>query len=160
MKSSAEELGWSLILGREGLSRLPTNENTSPKGVNRGYENYPPSRMAAPFIVVSDEPTDARTLDEYGLRFDIEPSKRSEKSGGYQIHTSQLATPEALERLILILAITTLHLTSLGVGIVHAEKRSFRRSALGAPCELFEAWVGVATAAEATRMASLYPFLA
>src|SRR5205807_1730919 len=46
-----------------------------------------------------------------------------EKSGGYQIQTSQLATPEALERLILILAMTTLHLTSLGVGVVQAEKR-------------------------------------
>jgi hypothetical protein len=75
------------------------------------------------FIVVSDEPTDARTLDEYGLRFDIEPSFRDEKSGGYQIHSSQLTTPEALERLLLIVAITTLHLTSLGVGIVHADKR-------------------------------------
>ncbi len=75
------------------------------------------------FIVVSDEPADAETLGEYGLRFPIEASKRSEKSGGYQIHTSQLATPEALERLILILAIATLHLTSIGVGVVHAEKR-------------------------------------
>jgi hypothetical protein len=36
---------------------------------------------------------------------------------------SELATPEALERLILILAIATLHLTSIGVGVVHAEKR-------------------------------------
>jgi hypothetical protein len=76
-----------------------------------------------PWFVVSDEPTDAKTLDEYGLRFDIEESFLDEKSGGYQIHTSELATPEALERLILILAITTLHLTSIGVGVVHAEKR-------------------------------------
>jgi hypothetical protein len=75
-----------------------------------------------PWFVVSDEPTDARTLDEYGLRFDIEPSKRSEKSGGYQLHTSQLATPEALERLILIVAIATLHLTSVGTGVVQGEK--------------------------------------
>ena len=78
-----------------------------------------------PWFVVSDEPTDAKTLDEYGLRFDIEGSFRDEKSGGYQIHTSQLAMPEALERLILILAMTTLHLTSIGVGVVHAEKRRF-----------------------------------
>jgi hypothetical protein len=77
------------------------------------------------FIVVSDEPTNARTLDEYGLRFDIEGSFRDEKSGGYQIHTSQLAKPEALERLILIIAMTTLHLTSIGVGVVHAEQRRF-----------------------------------
>src|SRR6266496_2411951 len=87
-----------------------------------------------PWFVASDEPTDARTLDEYGLRFDIEENFRDEKSGGYQIHSSQLATPEALDRLILILAMTTLHLTSIGVA--------------------------VATAAGSTRMASLSPFLA
>ena len=47
------------------------------------------------FIVASSEPTDEATLEEYGLRFDIEESKRSEKSGGYQIHLSHLAQPEA-----------------------------------------------------------------
>ncbi len=75
------------------------------------------------FIVVSDEPTDAQTLDEYGLRFDIEEAFLDEKSGGYQIQTSELATPEALERLILILAFATLHLTNLGVGVVRVGKR-------------------------------------
>lgn len=74
------------------------------------------------FIVVSDESTNAQTLEEYGLRFDIEESFLDEKSGGYQIHTSELATPEALERLILILAIATLHLTSVGAGVVQAGK--------------------------------------
>jgi Transposase DDE domain len=76
-----------------------------------------------PWFVASDEPTSAKTLDEYGLRFDIEESFLDEKSGGYQIQSSELATPAALERLILILAMTTLHLTSIGVGVVHAEKR-------------------------------------
>jgi len=74
------------------------------------------------FIVVSDEPTDAKTLEEYGLRFDIEEAFLDEKSGGYQIHTSELATPEALERLLLIVAIATLHLTSIGVSVVQAGK--------------------------------------
>ncbi len=78
-----------------------------------------------PWFVASDEPTDTKTLDEYGLRFDIEESFLDEKSGGYQIHTSELATPEALERLILILAMTTLHLTSIGAGVVQAGKRRF-----------------------------------
>jgi hypothetical protein len=76
-----------------------------------------------PWFVVSNEPTNAQTLDEYGLRFDIEESFLDEKSGGYQIHTSELATPEALERLILILAIATLHLTSFGLGVVQVGKR-------------------------------------
>ena len=78
-----------------------------------------------PWFVVSDEPTDAKTLDEYALRFDIEEAFLDEKSGGYQIHTSELATPEALERLILILAIATLHFTSIGVSFVQVGKRRF-----------------------------------
>jgi hypothetical protein len=76
-----------------------------------------------PWFVASSEPTDARTLQEYGLRFDIEETFRDEKSGGYQLQTSRLATPGALERLLLILALTTLYLTSLGVGVVQADKR-------------------------------------
>jgi Transposase DDE domain len=75
-----------------------------------------------PWFVVSDEQTSAQTLDEYGLRFDIEEAFLDEKSGGYQIHTSKLATPEALERLLLIVAIATLHLTSIGAGVVRAGK--------------------------------------
>ncbi len=78
-----------------------------------------------PWFVVSDEPTDTQTFNEYRLRFDIEESFLDEKSGGYQIHTSELATPQALERLILILAIATLHLTSIGAGVVQAGKRRF-----------------------------------
>jgi hypothetical protein len=113
-----------------------------------------------PWFVVSDEPTDGETLGEYGLRFDIEEAFLDEKSGGYQLHTSQLATPDALERLLLILAIATLHLTSLGVGVVYAEKRSFRGSALGSPSELFENWVALATAAVSACMASLCTFCA
>jgi hypothetical protein len=74
------------------------------------------------FIVASSEPTTARTLQEYGLRFDIEETFRDEKSGGYQLQTSRLATPDALERLLLILALATLYLTSLGAGVVQADK--------------------------------------
>jgi len=78
-----------------------------------------------PWFVASSEPTDEATLEEYGLRFDIEESFRDEKSGGYQLQASRLASPEALERLLLIVALTTLHLTSLGVGVVHAKKSRF-----------------------------------
>ena len=79
-----------------------------------------------PWFVVSDEPTDAKTLDEYGLRFDIEESFLDEKSGGYQIHTSELATPEALERLLLIVTITTLHADLSRIG-----RRPGRETSLG-----------------------------
>ncbi len=75
-----------------------------------------------PWFVASDEPTDARTLDEYGLRFDIEEAFLDEKSGGSQIHRSLLTTPEALERLLLIVAIAALHWTSTGVSVAQAGK--------------------------------------
>ena len=75
-----------------------------------------------PWFVASDEPTDATTLQEYGLRFDIEEAFLDEKSGGSQIHRSLLATPEALERLLLIIAIATVHWTSTGGSRVQAGK--------------------------------------
>ena len=78
-----------------------------------------------PWFVVSDEPTSAQTWKEYGWRFDTEEIFLDEKSGGYQIQTSDNATPEAVERLILILAMTTVHLTSIGVEVVQAEKRRY-----------------------------------
>jgi hypothetical protein len=85
-------------------------------------------------------------LDEYRLRFDIEESFLDEKSGGYQIQTSELAT-RALERLIL--AIITLHLTSIG----------------GRPCREAElSWipigiVAMARASVSVRLASFCTFL-
>ena len=76
-----------------------------------------------PWYIVSDEPTDLQTLDEFGLRFDIEESFLDDKSGGFQVQTNQLETPEALERLFLIVAIATLHCTSIGIGVVRAQLR-------------------------------------
>ena len=76
------------------------------------------------FIVVSDEQTSAQTLDEYGLRFDREETFRDEKSGGFQRSASRLTTPDALDRLLLCLALTTLYLTSLGIGVVQTEQWS------------------------------------
>jgi len=68
-----------------------------------------------PWYVVSDEPTDLITLDEYGLRFDIEETFLDEKSGGFQLESSELETPDAVERLVLILSIATIHFTSIGL---------------------------------------------
>jgi hypothetical protein len=84
----------------------------------------PPDQPTDPWYIVSDETTDLHTLDEFALRFDIEENFLDDKSGGFQVQTTELQTPEALERLFLILAIATLHCTSIGVGVVRA---SFRR---------------------------------
>jgi len=76
-----------------------------------------------PWYIASDELTSQLTLDEYGLRFDIEESFLDDKSGGFQVQTSELQTPEALERLFLVLAIATLHFTSIGLEVVRAGVR-------------------------------------
>jgi hypothetical protein len=76
-----------------------------------------------PWYLVSDEPTDLTTFDEYGLRFDLEENFLDDKSNGFQVEASRLTTPEALERLFLVLAIATLHFTSVGVGVVQRKLR-------------------------------------
>jgi len=76
-----------------------------------------------PWYIVSDEITSLQTLDDYGLRFDIEESFLDDKSGGFQVEDSKIDTPEAMERLFLIIAIATLHLTSVGTAVVEQGKR-------------------------------------
>jgi hypothetical protein len=75
--------------------------------------------------VVSDEPTDLTTLAEYGLRFDWEENFLDDKSNGFQVEASRLDTPAALERLFLVLAVATLHLTSVEVGVVRRKLRQW-----------------------------------
>lgn len=70
------------------------------------------------WIVVSDEPTTLETFDEYGLRFDIEENFLDDKSNGFQLEASQIRSSKALERLCLILALTTLYLVSQGTAVV------------------------------------------
>lgn len=83
----------------------------------------PSDQPSDPWYIVSDEPPDLRTLDEFGVRFAIEANCLDDQSGGCQVQTTELETPEALERLFLILAIATLHCTSIGVGVVRAQVR-------------------------------------
>jgi hypothetical protein len=62
-------------------------------------------------------------LEEYGLRFDIEENFLDDKSNGFQLEDSMIRCAEALERLCLVLAITTLYLVSLGTSVVQRGKR-------------------------------------
>jgi hypothetical protein len=77
-----------------------------------------------PWYIVSDEPTDVTTLNEYALRFDIEEGFLDDKSGGFQVEATKLDDPKAIARLFLVLAVATLHFTSVGVEVV---KRKTRR---------------------------------
>lgn len=81
-----------------------------------GYEKW---------AILSDEPTDLHTFDEYGLRFDIEENFLDDKSGGFQLESSKIRDANALERLGLILAVATLYLVSSGVAVVSIGLRRF-----------------------------------
>ena len=75
------------------------------------------------WYVISDESAEIKTLEEYGLRFDIEENFLDDKSNGFQLEDSMIRCAEALERLCLVLAITTLYLVSLGTSVVQRGKR-------------------------------------
>jgi Transposase DDE domain len=75
------------------------------------------------WFVVSDEPTEAKTFEEYGLRFDIEENFLDDKSNGFQLESSLLRSVKALERLCCVLAITTLYLVAQGTAVVTQGQR-------------------------------------
>jgi hypothetical protein len=75
------------------------------------------------WFVVSDEPTEAKTFEEYGLRFDIEENFLDDKSNGFQLESSLIRSAKALERLCCVLAITTLYLVAQGTAVVTQGKR-------------------------------------
>ena len=73
--------------------------------------------------MLSDEPTDGKTFEEYGLRFDIEENFLDDKSNGFQLESSLIRSAEALTRLCLVLAVTTLYLVAQGTEVVNQGKR-------------------------------------
>jgi hypothetical protein len=76
------------------------------------------------WAILSDEPTDLNTFHEYGLRFDIEENFLDDKSGGFQLESSELYDAQALVRLALIMATATLYLVSCGLAVVARGLRS------------------------------------
>lgn len=75
------------------------------------------------WLIVSDQPTNLHTFDEYGLRFDIEENFLDDKSSGFQLESSLIRSAEALSRLCLVLAVATLFLVCQGTAVVEAGKR-------------------------------------
>jgi Transposase DDE domain len=75
------------------------------------------------WYVLSDEPTDGQTFEEYGLRFDIEENFLDDKSNGFQLESSLIRSAQALTRLCLVLAMTTLYLVAQGTEVVKQGKR-------------------------------------
>jgi hypothetical protein len=75
------------------------------------------------WYVVSDEPTSVYTFVEYGWRFDIEENFLDDKSNGFQLESSLLRNADAVARLCLVLAVTTLYLVAQGTQVVATHKR-------------------------------------
>jgi hypothetical protein len=75
------------------------------------------------WYVLSDEPTNEQTFQEYGLRFDIEENFLDDKSNGFQLESSLIRSAQALTRLCLVLAMTTLYLVAQGTEVVQQGKR-------------------------------------
>jgi hypothetical protein len=65
-----------------------------------------------------------QTFEEYRLRFDIEANFLDDKSNGFQLESSLIRSAKALERLCLVLALTTLYLVSQGTEVMkHGPRR-------------------------------------
>jgi hypothetical protein len=75
------------------------------------------------WYVVSDEAAELKTLEEYGLRFDIEENFLDDKSNGFQLESSLIRSAQALEQLCFVLAMTTLYLVSVGTSVVQKGHR-------------------------------------
>jgi hypothetical protein len=75
------------------------------------------------WFVVSDEPTELQTFEEYGWRFAIEENFLDDKSNGFQRESSLLRSAKALARLCLVLALTTLYVVSQGTEVVKQGQR-------------------------------------
>ena len=75
------------------------------------------------WFVLSDEPTETKTFEEYGLRFDIEENFLDDQANGFQLESSLIRSAKALERLCGVLAITTLYLVSQGTEVVTQGQR-------------------------------------
>jgi len=75
------------------------------------------------WAIISDRPTTLQTLWDYAKRFDIEKNFLDDKSNGFQLESSGLRHPQALSRLLLVIAVATLFLTLQGTALVDAKGR-------------------------------------
>jgi hypothetical protein len=146
LMAQLQRLGWhgrmrikrSFWLYRRGRPRCKVERRTVARGqacfwqqVYITDKRYGPVSLAVAqsgqgqdtWYVLSDEPADGKTFEEYGLRFDIEENFLDDKSNGFQLASSLIRSAEALTRLCLVLAVTTLSLVAQGTEVVNHGKR-------------------------------------
>jgi hypothetical protein len=103
-----------------------------------------PIRRQAYWFVVSDEPTDEKTFEEDGRRFDSAEHCLDDQSTGFQLESSLMRSANARERLCGVLAITTLDLGAQGTAVVaHGTRRWVDAHGCRGPSSLNIGWNGV-----------------
>lgn len=146
MDYAQERLHWhwrirvksSFLVYRQGKRRIKIGNVPLKRGEARFWHNvhitgnrYGPVHLALAkphgvketWLIVSDQPTDAKTFDEYGLRFEIEENFLDDKSNGFHLESSLIRSADALARLCFVLAVTTLFLICQGTEVVESGKR-------------------------------------
>lgn len=124
------DLGLFLRGGRRLALRLSAGEVRFYAGVFLGAARVPVEVAVGwergakePWIIVTDAAAGPDTLRDYGLRFTVEEGFLDSKSGGFQWESSKLREAEALQRLCLVMAATTLVLVCQGAAVVAAGRR-------------------------------------
>ncbi|MBP6472668.1 MAG: hypothetical protein KBE23_09155 [Chloroflexi bacterium] len=67
-----------------------------------------PQGVKGTWLIVSDQPPDVKTFDEYGLRFDIGENFLDDMSNGFQLESSLLRSVATLNRFCLVLSMATI----------------------------------------------------
>ena len=70
-----------------------------------------------PWAVITDEEPSLKTLWQYGLRFRVEELFLDSKSAAFQLEESRIRSPQALERLYLVVALALLFATTQGMAV-------------------------------------------
>lgn len=76
-----------------------------------------------PWRIATDQPADLQTLTDYALRMGIEFGFLDDKSAGFQLEDTELLAPRRLDHLLLVLALCSLYLVSVGTHVVATGKR-------------------------------------
>jgi hypothetical protein len=99
------------------------------------------------WCVLSDAPTETKTFEAYGLRFDIEANCLDDQSNGFQVESSLIRLATARARLCGVLAITTRSLVSQGTEVVtQGQRRGVDAHGLRGQSDLKIGWRGVTLA--------------
>ena len=81
--------------------------------LSAGWSKY----AGEPWYILSNDEASAENFMEYGMRFDIEEGFKDEKSGGFSLDKSRVAGTEAMERLILVIAVATIITLNEGLAV-------------------------------------------